>query len=57
MLTEYERGQVVHVRGTHVALEKALKRFGVKKPYDGADAGYWSVNYLRQGQLPTWSIG
>lgn len=57
VLTEYERGQIVHVRGTHVALEKALKRFGVKKPYDGADAGYWSVHWLRQGHKPAWSIG
>jgi len=47
VVTEYERGQVVHVRGTHVALEKALKRFGIKKPFDGADAGYYSVWDLR----------
>ncbi len=47
VVTEYERGQVVHVRGTHLALEKALKRFGIKKPFDGADAGYYCVWDLR----------
>ena len=47
VVTEYELGNVVHVRGTHVAEEKALKRFGIKKPYDGADAGYYCVWDLR----------
>jgi hypothetical protein len=40
MLAGYEQGKVVHVRGTHQALERALKRFP-KKPLDLADAGYW----------------
>lgn len=57
VLTEYERGQIVHVRGTHTGLEKALKRFGIKKPYDGADALFWAVHHLRQGHMPTWNIG
>lgn len=57
VLTEYERGQVKHVRGTHITLEKALKRFGVKKPFDGADALYYCVWNLRQGNMPAWNIG
>ncbi len=47
--TEYERGQVTHVRGPHLEkLEKALQRFGIKKPYDGVDAGYYTVWDLRK---------
>ncbi len=42
MLASYERGQIVHVRGTHTVLERALKRFGVRKPYDLADSAYWA---------------
>lgn len=49
VVTEYERGKIVHVRGKHVeALERALKRFGLKKPFDGADAGYYTVWDLRK---------
>ena len=40
MLAGYERGGVVHVRGTHQILERVLKRFP-KKPLDLADAAYW----------------
>jgi len=41
MMTSYERGRVVHVRGTHGVLERALKRFP-SKPLDAADAAYWA---------------
>jgi phage terminase large subunit-like protein len=42
MLADYERGRIVHVTGTHRTLERALKRFPVKKPYDLVDASYWA---------------
>jgi phage terminase large subunit-like protein len=42
MVAAYERGVIIHVRGTHTVLERALRRFGVRKPYDLADAGYWA---------------
>lgn len=42
MLTDYERGRVVHVTGTHTTLERALSRFPKTKPFDLADAAYWS---------------
>lgn len=42
MLTGYERGQVVHVLGTHETLEKALRRFPKSKPFDLTDAAYWA---------------
>lgn len=48
MLADYERGRLVHVVGTHLALEKSLKRFP-NKPLDLADAAYWSWNDLRHG--------
>lgn len=41
MLVSYEQGRVIHVRGTHQALEHALKRFP-NKPLDLADAAYWA---------------
>ena len=47
MLVDYERGAIVHVRGTHQTLEKALNRFPKTKPYDLTDAAYWSWNALR----------
>lgn len=50
MKTDYERGLIVHVRGTHTALERALKRFGPtgKKPFDLVDAAYYSWLDLRE---------
>jgi hypothetical protein len=42
MVAAYERGEIIHVRGTHSVLERALRRFGVRKPYDLADAGWWA---------------
>lgn len=40
--TAYDRGIFVHVLGTHNVLENALKRFPINKPYDLADASFWS---------------
>ena len=42
MHAESERGRFVHVLGTHRALERALKRFGLRKPFDLTDAAFWS---------------
>jgi hypothetical protein len=42
MLSAYERGEIVHVRGTHHTLEAALVRYLVEKPYDLVDAAFWS---------------
>lgn len=42
MLTDYERGRLVHVLGTHETLERALRRFPKTKPFDLTDAAYWS---------------
>jgi hypothetical protein len=42
MLADYERGNFVHVLGTHAVLEKALRRFPVRKPFDLTDTAYWS---------------
>lgn len=47
MLSDYERGKIVHVVGTHGVLEKALYRFPLTKPFDLTDAAYWSWNDLR----------
>lgn len=46
MLADYERGKVVHVRGTTHALEKALRRFPKSKPFDLVDAAYWGWHHL-----------
>jgi hypothetical protein len=47
MLTDYTRGYVVHVEGTHEALELALGRFPLINPDDLVDAAYWAWNDLR----------
>jgi len=47
MLADYDRAQFVHVIGTHLTLEKALKRYLKRKPYDLVDAGFWSWRELR----------
>ena len=47
MLADYERGQIVHVVGTHETLERALRRFPKTKPLDLVDASYWSWRELR----------
>ena len=50
MLVDYDNGNVFrHVLGTHDILERALKRFPVRKPYDLTDACFWAWNDLRQG--------
>lgn len=52
MITDYERGQVVHVIGTHTALERALRRFPLK-PLDLADADYWLWYHLQKKRRKT----
>jgi hypothetical protein len=47
MLADYERGRIVHVEGTTDALERGLYRFPKTKPFDLADAAYWSWADLR----------
>lgn len=47
MLADYEQGRIVHVIGTHQVLERALFRFPKVKPFDLADAAFWSWNDLR----------
>ncbi len=47
MLSDYEKGKIIHVIGTHNTLEKALNRVPKYKPYDLADASWWSWNDLR----------
>lgn len=49
MLTDYEQGRIVHVFGTHTVLERALKRFLIKKPFDLVDASVWARFELRKG--------
>lgn len=46
MLAAYERGEIIHVIGTHETLEKALKRYLLRKPFDLVDACFWSWNGL-----------
>ena len=58
MLADYERGKVTHVIGTHTTLERALKRFPVRKPYDLTDAAYWSWADLRNKVgAPDYQVG
>jgi hypothetical protein len=51
MLPDYERGEIVHVispmNPTHQRLERALRRFPKKKPFDLVDASFWSWADLR----------
>jgi len=49
MLASYETGNIVHVRGTSDVLDRALKRFPKKKPFDLADAAWWSWKDLKGG--------
>lgn len=48
MLEDYERGQVVHVTGTHLVLERGLNRAFETKPFDIADAAFWAWHFLRE---------
>lgn len=52
MLAAYERGEIVHVIGTHDTLERALKRFPKSKPFDLVDAAYWSWHRLAGAAKP-----
>jgi len=51
MLTDYERGSIVHVAEECAQLERALKRFPRVKPFDLVDASYWSWYYLRRRRM------
>lgn len=51
MLAAYERGEIVHVIGTHQAIERALKRFPKTKPYDLVDAAFWAWHDLSEPVL------
>lgn len=55
MLTDYELGRVVHVRGTHTIIEKSLRRFPIA-PLDLADVAYWGWWWL-MGRKKGWSKG
>jgi len=48
MLSDYERGRIVHVEGTHSALERALRRFPKGPPDDLVDAAYWSWKDMQE---------
>jgi intein/homing endonuclease len=50
MLSDYERGMVTHMIGTHATIEKALWRFP-KSPLDVADSWYWTWQDLRNGKI------
>lgn len=49
MLADYERGRFVHVLGTHETLERALRRYLLRKPFDCVDAAYYSWDDLAHG--------
>jgi hypothetical protein len=51
MLVDYEQDRFRHVLGTHGALERALGRFPLRKPFDLTDAAFWSWNDLKTGTL------
>jgi len=50
MLVSYEKGNIVHVIGTHEVLERSLKRFP-NEPLDLADAAFWGWNDLTKGNM------
>ncbi len=57
MLAAYERGSIVHVVGTHEALERALRRFPASKPFDLTDAAYWSWHDLTSNRPTVAAVG
>lgn len=57
MLADYERGALVHVIGTHITLERALRRFPLSKPFDLVDAAFWSWHYLSGGGKGNSAVG
>lgn len=50
MLSDYERGQVIHMIGTHSNIEKALRRFP-RAPLDLADSWFWVWDDLRNKKM------
>lgn len=50
MLSDYERGQVIHMIGTHSTIEKALRRFP-RAPLDVADSWFWTWDDLRNKKM------
>lgn len=57
MLAAYERGGIVHVEGTHIVLERALRRFPKAKPFDCHDAAFWSWHWLSGGGMKNSAVG
>jgi hypothetical protein len=57
MLADYERGRIVHVLGTHIVLERGLRRFPKAKPFDLHDAAFWSWHYLTGGGMSNSAVG
>lgn len=58
LLVDYELGKIFHVineRNTYIDLEGALRRFGIRKPYDLTDACYWAWEDLRNSSA--WLMG
>lgn len=55
-LTEYQKGRFIHVRGTHLVLEKALRRFPKFKPFDLHDAAFWAGWYLIGNDVDTGTV-
>lgn len=55
MRSAYDRGEFIHVLGTNKVLENALSRFPLHKPFDLADASFWSWRSLRMTR--GWSRG
>lgn len=51
MLADYERGNLIHVIGTHTTLEKALGRVPKHKPFDLVDAAFWAWDDLANGGI------
>ena len=47
MLTDYEKGRIIHVEEYAPIVERALRRFGLTKPFDLVDACFWSWYYLK----------
>jgi hypothetical protein len=50
MLSSYENGEVIHMVGTHVTIEKALYRFP-KAPLDVADSWFWCWDSLKNKKI------
>lgn len=58
LLVDYELGRIWHVvneQGSYMDLEGALRRFGVRKPYDLADATYWAWSDCKNSNM--WIVG